>query len=371
MKITNIEVLEGKRDISFPAPYYPAWTAPGGRPSSSFRVTLLRISTDEGICGYGPFWGRVDDFIRNYLIGSDPLLIERFWFDCMNGREGGLGRSSCGAIDIALWDIAGKAAGLPISKLLGAKDDRVPVYAATSRLLDGDELAELALEIQAQGFRAIKLRMHRQCFKDDLAAVGAVREACPDMFIIVDANQNNRSVGYNYWDLPTAELVARELQAMGVAILEEPRGRYDMEGLSKLSENNAIRISGGEHSANIHEFREHLLRGTYGVIQPDPIIGDIGVTGMRKLGVISEYLGRQFMPHVCGLGAFALSFAAAVQVVSTLSNCPYLEFNHDPPFLTPDNQQFYINEKFTVGSDGCVGVPQAPGLGVEVLEDAI
>jgi L-alanine-DL-glutamate epimerase-like enolase superfamily enzyme len=370
MKITGLEVLDGK-EIPFPAPYLPAWNAPGGVPANSFRTSIIKISTDEGICGYGPCFGKPDAFIQNYLVGTDPLLIEQFWHDCMNGREPGLGRVSYGGIDIALWDIAGKVSGLPVSRMLGAKTDKVPVYAATSRLLNAGELAAQALELQSLGFKTIKIRLHRQDYKDDIKAAQAVRKACPDLFLMADANQSNKSIGYNYWSRETALLVARELQDLGLGIIEEPLNRYDLEGLGEITDSLTIRVSGGEHGANINEFREYLLRGTYDIIQPDPILGDIGVTGMRKLGVVSGYLGRQIVPHICSLGGFALSFAATIQVMSGLTNCPVLEFPYDPPFLTNETQQYYIGEKFWIDGEGCVSVQQTPGIGVSIYEDAL
>ncbi|MCL2058985.1 MAG: mandelate racemase/muconate lactonizing enzyme family protein [Oscillospiraceae bacterium] len=370
MKIINVEVVGGKKEIALPAPYLAAWDSPGGRPIRSFRASVVKVSTDEGIVGYGPCFGRLDASIREYLIGTDPLLVEQFWHDFMSGRVGTMGGFT-GGVDTALWDIAGKAAGLPISKLLGAKADKVPVYAATSRLLGTEEHVAQALELQSLGFRAIKIRLHRQDYRDDLEVVRAVRQACPYLMLLVDANQNNHSIGYNYWDKETSVTVACELQALGVAILEEPRGRYDMEGLREISQKYSILISGGEHCANMYEFREHLLKGTYDIIQPDTILGNFGVTGMRKIGVISDYLGKQIVPHVCGMGAFALSFAATLQVMSGLTNCPILEFPHDPPFLTVETQQFYLRDKFWIDADGAVRVPQSPGLGVEIDEAAL
>ena len=372
MKIIGVALLEGDRDVVFPGPYLEAWAEPDlGSRMDFFRVSLIRIDTDEGIVGYGPHSGGLDEGVRKALIGRDPLKIGQFWYDYMDWHGESVDRSSYGGIYIALWDIAGKAAGLPISVMLGAKNDKMPVYAATTRLQDKEAQVETVLQLQSEGFRAVKLRMHRQNFRDDLVVMEAASRACPDLFLMVDANQNNFARGYNYWDMETSSLVARELQAMGFALLEEPRPRNDVEGLAKLAAENDILIAGGEHSPNIHAFSDHIKCNAYDVLQPDPIIGDFGISGLQKLGTISEYLGKQFMPHVCSLGSFALSFAAALHVVSNFPNCPYLEFPHDPPFVTIQSQQFYINQQFKPDKDGCVKLPLAPGLGLEVYEDAI
>jgi len=373
MKITNIEILQSKTQRKFAEPYYPGWQRPNGGPSHTYGAALVKINTDEGISGYGPCRGNLDQyrFVIDRLMETDPLHIERFWRDCMIGREIMFERAPYGGIDIALWDIAGKAAGLPVCKMLGAAETRVPVYAATSRLLSAEEHIEQVQELQSLGFKAVKLRLHRQDYRDDLAVVQAVRSACPDVSLLVDANQNHHSAGYNYWDRPTVETVARELSALGVVVLEDPCVPTDLECLKRISRDNKILVAGGECTPNIYWLREHMLQGAYDVIVPDLIINDIGITGFRKLGVVSEYLGKQIMPHICALGPFALNFAAALQVASGLSNCPWVEFPYDPPFLTEETQQFYIREKFRVESDGRVAVPQSPGLGVEVMEDAL
>lgn len=368
MKIVNLEVKES-RTLNFPQPYLPAWYAPGGKPFISFKVSLIKLTTDEGITGYGPCMGPPDEFIRDYLIGFDPLKIEQFWYDCMNGRESPLGRASYGGYDIALWDIAGKAAGMPVSKMLGARRDRMPVYAATSRLLSPEEHAQQAVELHHMGFRAMKLRLHRQNPQEDLQVVKAVRTACPEMKLFVDCNQNNRSIGYNWWSADTAEYMAEALDKLGVSILEEPLGRFRMGNLKKMADRLNILVAGGEHSSNIYEFRASM--DSYDIIQPDPVLGDIGITGIRKLGIASEFADKQIMPHICYLGSFALSFAAVLQAVSGLSNCLWLELPFDPPFLTLENQQFYVQDPFQIGSDGCVSVPQSPGLGIEIAEEAL
>lgn len=363
MKITELNVLQSKV-VNFPASYLPAWYEPDGKPFSSFKVFLIELVTDEGIAGYGPCMGKPDEFIKDYLIGFDPLKTEQFWHDCMNGRESPLGKAPYGGYDIALWDIVGKAAGLPVCKMLGARRDRMPVYAATSRLLSVREHVEQVHEIWETGFRAVKLRLHRQDYKEDLKVITAVRDACPQIKLFVDCNQNNRSIGYNWWSRDVAEYMSGQLKDLGVTIIEEPLGRFRLDSLRKITDNLNVLIAGGEHSANIYEFRTSM--DSYDVVQPDMILGDIGITGIHKLGIVSEFMDKQIMPHICYLGAFALSFAACLQVVSGFSNCSWVELPYDPPFFTLESQQFYIREPLELESDGCVLVPQRPGLGIEI-----
>ena len=280
------------------------------------------------------------------------------------------GRLFCNTL---LWDIIGKAAGQPIYKLLGAQRDRVLVYAATSRLLPPEELAQLAVQIQEEGFRAIKLRLHRPDPRDDLAAVAAVREAVsPDLLLLVDANQNNPSLGYTFWPRRTALQMARALDELGVYFLEEPLPRRDVEGLAEIARSVDMYIAGGEHSPTVNDFKEHVLAGAYDIIQPDVVMGgNVGITGIRKVAAFADYFGRMVVPHVLSHAGAPLCLSATLHAMATVGNCPMVEYPYDPPILTVKNLHSYALEPITVGGDGCVPLPQGPGLGVELDEDKL
>jgi len=116
--------------------------------------------------------------------------------------------------------------------------------------------------------------MHRADPWDDLATVAAVREAVGDgIEILVDANQNNKSEGYNYWSLGTSLKIAEELEKLNVYFMEEPRPRLDVKGLAVIANSLDIFIAGGEHSPTIYDFRDHLVKGAYDIIQPDVLLG--------------------------------------------------------------------------------------------------
>ncbi len=216
MRVTRIEVVRTRpRDLPFE--YLPAWFSPDGRPTKTYQFAFYRVHTDQGIIGLGPYGGEPDSWVTNALVGLDPFFVERFWAKAMSGREMTFHRGSYGGLDVALWDIIGKAAGLPLHRLLGAHADRMLVYAATSRLLRPQEHAEQVLQLREMGFRAAKLRLHRQDPADDLKVVETVRKAVGDGFlIVVDANQNHRSMVYPHWSRATALWMARELQRLGV-----------------------------------------------------------------------------------------------------------------------------------------------------------
>jgi L-alanine-DL-glutamate epimerase-like enolase superfamily enzyme len=335
----------------------------------AFRFSCYKVYTDEGIVGIGPYSGADPALVRDV----DPFQVGAFWETYMSGRRAGTSGHNASGLEIALWDIVGKAAGLPLYKLLGAQRNRVPVYAATSRLLPPDELAREVLSLMAMGFKAIKLRLHRPDPRDDLAAVEAVRQAAgDDLLILVDCNQNNPSREYRFWSRRTSLKMARALEALNVYVMEEPRPRIDVEGLAEIAAQVDMLISGGEHSPTVYDFKEHVLRGAFDVLQPDVQLGgNIGITGIRKVAALADYFGRTVIPHVMSGAHFPLCMAATLHAMAAVSNCPLVEFPYDPPILVPETTQAVLREPFRVEADGCVPVPHMPGLGVELDESTL
>ena len=373
MKITKIETIRSKKPIVLPEPWRPAWNEPDTKPIASIGFAFYKVHTDEGIVGIGPAMGNISPFVESTLVGQDPAYIQRFWDVNMKGRETTLGSGSCGGLEIALWDIVGKAANQPVYKLLGACRDKVVAYAATSQLRSAGEYARMAVEFKKSGIKAIKLRLHRPNVEDDLDVVRAVRGAVGNgMMILVDANQNNQSINYDYWSRRTALRVAKELEKLDVYWLEEPLPRTDLEGLAELSAAVDGYIAGGEHCANIYEFRDALFARAYDIVQPDVILGQIGISGIRKISVLADAVGRFVVPHVCGGGNNGLYLAATLQALGTISNCPFIEYTLDPPALTPQALHLpLLKEPIFVDGEGFVQIPQKPGIGVELNEEAI
>jgi L-alanine-DL-glutamate epimerase-like enolase superfamily enzyme len=367
MKVTKVERLRSKEPLTLPEPWQAAWRGPKAAPIRSFTFSFYKVYTDEGIVGYGPDTGCSN---TNILEGVDPFHVRAFWEKYMSGRRSGNSGHGASGLEIALWDIVGKATDLPIYKLLGASTDRVPVYAATSRLMEPEEMADHVLAIMDEGFKAVKLRLHRPDPWDDVAVVEAVREAAgDDLRILVDANQNNASEGYPFWSRRTAVAVAQALEALEVYYLEEPLPRQDVEGLADMAALVDTFIAGGEHTPTVYGFREHLLRGAYDIIQPDVILGgNYGIIGVRRAATFADYLGRLIVPHVMSGAHFFLGIAASLQAMATVENCPLVEYGYDPPILTPETSQPMLVEPLLVEEDGCVPLPDKPGLGVEVDE---
>src|SRR5918992_2686851 len=189
MKITAVEAEV--RRIPFPGEVRPSW-APGTVWREK-RTTVYRVQTDAGLSGVGAGGGSpqlVRERVGPRLVGEDPFAVERIFRVVVNWG-GGLAAVpvACG-IEMALWDLVGKAAGLPLYKLWGLCTDRVRAYASLVEVRSPERRAEDALRLLDAGYRAVKLRLHSPTLKEDIAQVEAVREAVGDrMEIMVDANQ--------------------------------------------------------------------------------------------------------------------------------------------------------------------------------------
>ena len=369
MKVTKVETVRSKEPVLLPEPWLSAWNAPGGRPTTSIGFSFYKVHTDEGIVGIGPTTGAS----THTVLGVDPFMVGEFWNKHMSGKRSGMSGKGAAGLEMALWDIIGKAAGQPVHKLLGACRDRQPVYAATSRLLETEQHVRQVVDIINKGFKAVKLRLHRPDPLDDLAMVEAVRNEVGDkIMILVDANQNNPSLGYNFWPRRTALQMAKELDKLNVFYLEEPLPRRDVEGLAEIAASVDMFIAGGEHSPTVLDFKEHLLNGAYDIIQPDVILGgNMGIIGVRKSGEMANYFDRLIIPHVCSGGVFSIGLAATLQAMATLDNCPLVEYPYDPPILTVDTTQTFVTEPLLIDEDGCVKIPDKPGLGIELDEDKL
>ncbi len=368
MKITDIQTFQ-LQGPELAAPMYPAW-APGST-WHRWGGTVCKVFTDEGIVGLGsPGYASasiIESWIKPQLIGKDPFALEQHARIFRNA-------GAAWGIEIALWDIIGKACNVPIYKLWGGFRDRVPAYASLIDVRSGERRAEDILQIQADGWRATKLRIHDWTMKEDLAQVEAVRRAVGDDFtILVDANQAQQpgtpqpdlSV---VWTYERAVQTARELEKLGVYWLEEPLDRYDYDGLTRLAAAVDILIAGGENNRGLHEYRELINRDCYDVIQVEAMVGET-MTQLRKACSYAEMHRKQVAPHHGGGG---LGFIAHLHLCAAVPNCPYVEVFHDLPGLSSDVFQWYLAEPVKLDpTDGCMAVPQKPGLGVELDEEKL
>lgn len=371
MKIESVNATLLK--VPYPLPFEAAWEP--GVIRNDRDVTVVRIQSDSGLIGWGASgFDQADDINRlaaPHLIGEDAFAFE---------RHARITRYAKGAwiVEMALCDLVGKAAGQPLAKLWGHYVDRIPAYASIVAAKSPAERADDALALLERGYRAIKLRAHAPSISEDVEMVEKVRAAVGDrMEIMVDANQAGAASGPIkhpgdpiVWDYERALATARAYEQLGVYWLEEPLPRYDLQAIARLTDAVELKIAGGEGNAGLHEFYWMLDAGAYDIIQPDAATCE-GVWQLRKLAAACERAGKLFIPHH---GANGIALAAHLHLQASVPNSPWVEYIIDPPWRTIESyQQMFgvMREPLLTDSDGCVPVPQGPGLGIAVDESVV
>src|ERR671933_2596287 len=234
---------------------------------------IVRIDTDAGVTGIGlGATGMVGHAtvatLKHELIGEDPIDVERLWHKMwvpkLVGRRG-ITTRAISAIDIGLWDIRAKAAGLPLYKLLGGYRDRVPTYIAGGYYEEGKGLAELAREMEENvelGARAIKMKVGAVPIREDVERVRVVREAIgPDVKLLVDAN-----CAYRHYE---AIQLARRIEDYDIYWFEEPVAPDDYEGHRKLAAATTIPIATGENEYTRYGFRDLIAHQAAAILNAD------------------------------------------------------------------------------------------------------
>jgi L-alanine-DL-glutamate epimerase-like enolase superfamily enzyme len=273
------------------------------------------------------------------------------------------------AVEIALWDIVGKASNLPLYRLWGAVKDRVVPYASQARLGPVEARAELAAQLKSEGWKAIKYRAHFKTMKEDIRLVELARKAVGDDFdIMCDANQatNGYLTPTVVWDFRRAVETARAYQQLGVYWLEEPLPRYDYEHLAELNRLVEVPIAGGEGNKGIREFRDLLERGCFDIIQPEVLID--GPLALRKYAVMAESMNKLIVPHI---GDASIATVCNMHLVASWPNAPYIEIYHDLPMNDYRNTFAQFEEPPVVDKNGYFNMSQKPGLGLSINKDFI
>ena len=321
MKITDIEAIV----LAWPPPEKHFWTAL--RPIGRVNELLVRVHTDNGIVGIGEAHSAgmgfpgiyrenaqgeieatgaaklVAEVLKPLLMGEDPRDNERLWDKMfrLNHEIGwattGWGRpqimTGIAGVDIALWDVKGKAANMPVYKLLGGTRDTVPCYVTGGYYQDGKTIADLVQECETyadMGYHAIKLKIGHVSVEEDVERVRAVRESLgPDMDLMLDVNE-----GY---DVRTAIRAARLLEPFDIRWLEEPVHWYDrVEGLGKVAAATTIPIASGENAVHRWDARDLINRGGVKVMQFDSTRNS-GVTECLKIAAMCSMNHVRLAPH--------------------------------------------------------------------------
>lgn len=359
-------------DLPLAAPFHPAWAR--GRNQTNVLMVLVEVETDAGVLGHtaahaGPEAAvALERFVAPYFIGQDPRRVERL---AAVLRDAEILGPPMYFMEIALWDIIGKLAGMPVYQLWGGAADRVRAYCATAEIRSPTERAADAERMLAEGYRAMKLRFHHDDPREDLKVVEAVRgKLGMEMEIMVDANQAGIEPGHGghrRWGFRRALDVARELQHLGVVWLEEPLDRYDYEGLARLRDRlDTLKIAGGEDNHGLHEFKLLIDRGSFDILQPDALLSE-GIFQLRKVGAMAEAAHIEIAPHTWGNG---IGLFANLHLAASMPNCDWLEFPHDPPSgFTLEARDQMLTEALRIDADGSVRIPDRPGFGF-VLDEA-
>lgn len=369
-KITDVRVVP-LRTVKEAGTLEPAWN-PGGR--MSFRVgggSFVEVQTDQGVYGIGPGMDPgLLPAVKAQLVGQNPFDTEMH-ASRLRYYAGGAAYRGSASVDIALWDLIGRATEQPLYKLWGGVKDRVPAYASMIRLSTPEERARLARWLLDEGWKAIKLRLHHPTMKEDLRTVEAVRSAVGDrMEIMTDANQAQSSGNWQpgvLWDFRRAVETARELQELGCYWLEEPLPRYAFDMLAELNRLVELPIAGGENNRGIHEFLAMLRDGVYDILQPECLVTE-GVTGLRKIGVLAEAFGKQIVPHH---GGGNLGTIAHLHLIASWRHAPFIELLHDPPIGDYRHGFAILREPPLVDKEGYLHLPEGPGLGVDINPDLV
>jgi D-galactarolactone cycloisomerase len=370
IKITDVRVVRLKvvRELGS---LQPAWMPV----PMNFQLgggAFLELQTDQGLVGIGPsIHEDLLPIVKRVLIGQDPFDTEQHF---ARMRYEGIAGMYNGApnVDIALWDLVGKACGQPIYKLLGGGKEKVGTYAAMVKLSTPADRADMAAALADQGFKAIKLRLHNPTLKEDIAVVEAVRARIGDrMQIMTDANQAENPAQWQpgvLWDFHRALETAHELERLKCAWLEEPLPRFAFEQHAELRRQVSIPIAGGENNYGVHEFHWMLQQGVFDIIQPETMLAG-GINDVRKIGVLAEAYDRQVTPH-CAIEE-PIGNIAALHLVASWPRGNLLELTHDPPICDYSKRFSIFSNPPLIDKDGNIPVPQGPGLGVEINPDLV
>ena len=369
MRIRHVEPIP----LRYPIPGGAYGSARGLTPA---RVTtLVRLESDEGVIGLGEAYGPplvVAAQVRELtplFEGQDPFDWEVIWARALNGMyhwsRSGILVAALSAIEIACWDLMGKAMGLPAAKLLGGWNrDSVPLYASTGYFTEHPDGYRRLLEaVAAEGHKRVKIKIGDGIASDLERIALAFEIVGPDAELMVDVNGN--------YTADLALRLAAELDPRRVLWLEEPLPPEDLAGYQRLRDGSSIPLAAGEAEALRLGFRELITRRLVDVVQPD--ITSCGGLGEAKAIVrLAQTWNLRFSPHVWG-GAVAL--AAALQLCAAVAPYPHVAREAAPIYLEYDRGPNALREElaaapFVVEGDR-VRVPTGPGLGIELDWDAV
>jgi L-rhamnonate dehydratase len=357
---------------------------------SSSETLVVRITDAQGRTGIGEAdapaeaasklvfmndahaWSRG---LRSMLVGRDPFEREALWHELYEGTmwhgRRGLGIHVLSAVDVALHDLAGKQLGRPVYQLLGGKRrERLTPYATlwpgavAGRTIEQmmDAISGLAQRALEAGFEAVKMEVFFGDLIDDHELVGCIREGRrllgDDVTMMVD-------FGYRWRDWRDALWVLNRVEDCNLYFAEATLQHDDLVGHAKLASRCETRVGGAEMAATLSECREWLERGSVDVLQPD--IGRCGgLTEIRRIAQLAELYGALVVPHFWKTGITA---AASLHFQAATPNAPFIEMLSPAVFSSPLRAELTRPEPEV--EEGTMALPTEPGLGIELVEEAV
>ena len=328
-------------------------------PTGSCTMGLLAIDTDEGVTGHA-FLGAANrgaevdgpnliGLLKPVVMGQNPLdrerLYQRLW-----GRGRAPLTQAIGAIDVALWDLAGKIAGLPIHQLLGSYRDSLPAYASSPVLPSIEDYCQQALHYQSQGWQAYKVHPPHP-WQEDIKVCSAVRKVVGDDYpLMLDATWS--------YDYPAAVRVGHAIEELGYYWLEDPLAEWNIHSYVKLRQQVRVPLMATEMPwGGLDQYSPWILAQA-----TDYLRGDVcfkgGITTCIKTAHLAEAFGMNYELHH---GCNSLNNVANLHIAMAIRNCEYFEV------LLPDAANKYgLVADIAVDGDGLVHAPQGPGLGAAI-----
>ena len=371
MKITSVRGTEftfpTRRSVDTAGHSHPGTEGLG-------KMALLTITTDEGHNGYAFAPPEVirphvlEAFVRKVLVGQNPFQREQLWHGLEHWQRGSAGQltdRALAAVDQALWDLAGRALGQPVYRLIGGYRDKVPAYGSTmcgdeleGGLSTPDEYAAFAEKLVARGYKAIKLHTwmppvsFAPSVEMDIKACAAVREAIgPNIPLMLD--------GYHNYSRIDALTIGRALEKLNFTWFEEMMNEQSMASYAWLADQLDIPIVGPESLSGKHHSRADWVKAGACDILRAGVPGVGGISPTLKVAHLAESFGMQCEVH--GNGAANLAVCAAIK------NCRWYERGLLHPFLDYDEVPAYLNTLAdTMDAEGYVHLSQLPGLGEDI-----
>lgn len=378
-KIDRIELHHV--DLPLPTPFFPVWIP--GYPQYRHRYTLLTVTTKDGLRGYAscPALHReregLGDFIGQFLMGLDP-------YDLDEVRERLRQASFLGWrnnwIDIAFWDLAAKARGIPVHQLMverlgGAADapapSSVPTYASFTELRPPRVRAESFERAMRMGFTAAKICVHAEDEAEDLEQVRAARAAVGDHFELMVHAHQAWSVSLVQrvprWDVDRARRFLLAAAEAKLKWVQEPLHDEAWDELAALRKETGVRIAGGDLTCTFVPIRTFEQARCYDVLTPDA--GFAGLGNVQRTLAVCQQADFCFSPSSYGDGfglAANLHALVAYKRLTPGAAKARLEFPWEPPAVTPEYRDALLAEPLSIDNRGEVAVPPGPGLGIEI-----